>query len=150
MTTTKVSDVIGATRDAIYAACIDLQLMVRWRAPDGMRARIDAHESGSRYRMTLTYADPKSGPGGKTTDDSDSFTATIVKQISNECVVEDIVFETSDPQFGGTMRMTTTLRDAAEGTEVTIVCENLPPGVRPQDNELGCELSLRNLARLVE
>jgi hypothetical protein len=46
--------------------------------------------------------------------------------------------------------MTSTLTETQPGTEVTILCEDIPPGIRPEDNELGCRLSLRNLARLVE
>ena len=150
MTSTKVSRVIRASRAAISDACIDPNKLVRWRAPDGMTARLDSLEAGAGYRMTLTYSDPKSGPGGKTTEDSDSFTATIVEWIPDERLVERIIFETSDPKFCGAMILVTELQDVAEGTEVTITCENLPPGVRPEDNELGCALSLRNLARLVE
>jgi len=42
------------------------------------------------------------------------------------------------------------LADVAGGTEVTILHENLPAGVRPGDNELGTGMSLRKLAALVE
>lgn len=150
MTTTNVSRVIHASRDAIYAACTDPGKLVLWRRPDGMTARMDAFESGRGYRMTLIFDDPKSGPGGKTTDDSDSFAATFVELVPNQCVVEHIVFDSTDPKFAGVMIFSTFLRDVAEGTEVTVLCENLPPGVRPADNELGCEMSLRHLARLVE
>jgi hypothetical protein len=36
------------------------------------------------------------------------------------------------------------------GTKVTILFKNIPPGVRPEDNEAGTELSLEKLARMVE
>jgi hypothetical protein len=36
------------------------------------------------------------------------------------------------------------------GTEVTIVCENIPPGIRPEDNDAGCRSSLEKLARYIE
>lgn len=36
------------------------------------------------------------------------------------------------------------------GTKVTIVCEHIPPGIRPGDNEAGCRLSLEQLARYLE
>ncbi|MGN6515806.1 MAG: SRPBCC domain-containing protein [Rhizomicrobium sp.] len=150
MTTTIVSRVIRAPREAIYEACVDPQKLVCWRRPDGMRARIDAIESGGGYRMTLSFDDPDSGPGGKTTHDSDSFTATFVERETNQCVVERIVFDSADPQFAGAMTVSTLLRDAPGGIEVTIRCENLPPGIRPSDNELGCAMSLRHLAELVE
>jgi len=42
------------------------------------------------------------------------------------------------------------LRDAGGGTELVGVHENVPPGVRPADNELGWSMSIGKLARLVE
>jgi hypothetical protein len=33
------------------------------------------------------------------------------------------------------------------GTEVTILCEHIPSGIRPEDNEAGCRWSLEKLAR---
>jgi hypothetical protein len=33
---------------------------------------------------------------------------------------------------------------------VTIIFENIPRGIRPEDNEAGTELSLEKLARYVE
>jgi uncharacterized protein YndB with AHSA1/START domain len=70
--------------------------------------------------------------------------------VPDEKVVELIQFESPDPAFAGEMKMTTSLTDAGHGTEVTVLCENLPPGIRPEDNELGCRLALQNLAGLVE
>jgi hypothetical protein len=48
------------------------------------------------------------------------------------------------------MTFTATLVDAGEGTEVTILCENIPRGVRLEDNETGCRSSLKKLAALIE
>ena len=36
------------------------------------------------------------------------------------------------------------------GTEVTLLFTNLPPGLRPEDNDAGAELSLEQLARRFE
>ena len=36
------------------------------------------------------------------------------------------------------------------GTNVTLLCEDLPPGLRPEDNETGSRLSLEQLARRFE
>jgi hypothetical protein len=47
------------------------------------------------------------------------------------------------------MTIITRFADTADGTEVTILCQDIPPGIRPEDNEIGCESSLRNLARLL-
>jgi hypothetical protein len=36
-----------------------------------------------------------------------------------------------------------------DATTVTFHCANLPPGLRPEDNEAGTRLSLEQLARYV-
>ena len=48
------------------------------------------------------------------------------------------------------MTMTTTLTDAANGTDVVILHEGLPNGVPAADNETGMRMALENLASLVE
>ena len=40
--------------------------------------------------------------------------------------------------------------EVSDGTEVTIVCTNLPAGLRAEDNEAGSRLSLEQLARRFE
>ena len=44
--------------------------------------------------------------------------------------------------------MEVTLRTTEAGTEVVIIFTNIPPGIRPEDNEAGTQLSLEKLARL--
>ena len=46
--------------------------------------------------------------------------------------------------------MTTRLADADGGTEVTILFEDMPAGIRPEDNETGTTQSLQKLAALLE
>jgi hypothetical protein len=48
------------------------------------------------------------------------------------------------------MKMTTRLADADGGTEITILCQDLPSGIRPEDNEEGTRQALQKLAALVE
>lgn len=148
---TKVSRIIRAPRQTIYRACLDPAALAAWRVPDGMTARLHAFDGreGGTYRMSLTYTDPAGSPG-KTSDDTDTFQGTFLELVSNEKVVELVRFESRDPGFTGEMRMTTSLADAGQGTEVTVLCEDIPPGIRPEDNELGCRLALANLARLLE
>ena len=64
--------------------------------------------------------------------------------------MESIEFETDDPALRGEMTITVTLSDAAGGTDLHAVHDNLPPGVAPADNETGWRMSLDNLARFVE
>jgi uncharacterized protein YndB with AHSA1/START domain len=149
---TKVSRIIQAPRAAIYAACLDPDALAAWRAPDGMTARVhafDAREGGS-YRMSLTYTDPRHSPAGKTSDDTDTFEGSFLELVPNEKIVELIRFDSPEPAFAGEMTMTTSLADAEGGTEVTVLCEDIPSGISPEDNELGSRLALRNLAKLFE
>jgi uncharacterized protein YndB with AHSA1/START domain len=149
---TRVSRVIRAPREAIYRACVNPEALAAWRAPDGMAARVHAFDAreGGTYRMSLTYTDPARSPAGKTSADTDAFQGTFAELVPNERIVERIHFESPDPAFAGEMTMTTTLADVEDGTEVTVLCEQIPHGIRPEDNELGCRLALANLARLVE
>ena len=152
MTSTKVSRVIKASRKAIYRALTDPQALATWRVPDDMTGRMhefDPRPGGGRYRMSLTYTAPAGAPG-KTTADTDTFEGEFVELVPDEKVVEAIVFEAEDTKFGGVMTLTTSLSDADDGTLVTMAHENLPAGVRPEDNELGTTMSLRKLAALVE
>ena len=59
--------------------------------------------------------------------------------------MEVVEFESQDPAFA-----TVSLADADGGTELTILCEDIPKGIRPEDNELGCRESLHKLAVLLE
>jgi hypothetical protein len=44
------------------------------------------------------------------------------------------------------MIVSTALAPADTGTKVTILCENVPQGIRPEDNEAGCRSTLEKLA----
>jgi Activator of Hsp90 ATPase homolog 1-like protein len=55
-----------------------------------------------------------------------------------------------DPAFSGEMTMVVTFEERDGGTEVTIVFEHIPSGIRPEDNEAGCRSSLEKLARYLE
>jgi uncharacterized protein YndB with AHSA1/START domain len=65
-------------------------------------------------------------------------------------IVEVVEFESSDPAFAGEMTMTVRFTDVDGGTAVTFLCEHIPEGIRPEDNEQGCRESLQKLAALLE
>jgi hypothetical protein len=64
-----------------------------------------------------------------------------------ERVVEAILFESEDPSFGGEMTLAITLEELDGGTLVALAFQNLPSGVRPEDNNAGSRSSLEKLAR---
>lgn len=150
MSTITVRRHIEAPRATVYAALIDPEAVAAWRFPDGMNIEVHAFEprEGGAVRVSLTYED--AGRQGKTREQTDTYHGRLVKLVPDEQVVEVHEFETDDPSLQGEMTSTITLTDAEGGTDLVAVHEGLPPGVRPEDNELGWQLSLARLAALVE
>jgi uncharacterized protein YndB with AHSA1/START domain len=147
MSTTRVSALLRAPRAAVYRALTDPTLIGRWRFPDGMTSVVELLEDGG-FRVTLTYE--ATDGQGKTTAQSDTYRARFTHLVPAELVVEVDEFETADPQLAGEMTMTISLRDSDGGTELVAVHEGVPPGVAPEDNELGWRMALDRLAALVE
>ncbi len=149
---TQVSTVIKAARSAVYQACLDPEKVALWRVPDNMRAKVEIFDArpGGVYRMALTYRDPGDAAHGKSSSDTDRFQGRFVELVPLERIVEAIEFDSPDPQFAGEMRITTTFADAERGTEITILCQNLPPGIRLADNETGTIQALKKLTALLE
>ena len=145
MSTTRVSVVLAAPRDAVYRALTEPGLIARWRFPDGMRSTVE--EVGDGFRVTLTYDAPDAR--GKTTAHSDTHRARFTRLVPDELVVEVDEFETDDPDLRGEMTMTVTLAGADGRTELTAVHEGVPPGIPPEQNELGWRMALDRLAALL-
>lgn len=117
-----------------------------------MKTRIlefDAREGGA-FRMALDYLSTDHAMPGKTSEHTDGVQGRFRRLVPDERVVEEIVFESSDPQFAGTMTLTTALEAVPGGTMVTILIENAPSGIRPEDHEVGIASTLGNLAAFVE
>jgi len=150
--TTSVSRTINAPRKAVYQAFLDPVSLASWLPPETMTGKVHQFEPwvGGKLRMSLVYQDPQQSPSGKTSEDTDTFEGRFVELVPDEKVVWAVTFDSQDPGFAGEMRITWNLADAAEATEVTVRCENIPQGVRPEDNEMGSRSSLRNLAALLE
>jgi uncharacterized protein YndB with AHSA1/START domain len=87
---------------------------------------------------------------GKTSDSEDMVNVRFVELAPLRRIVEAVSFVTTDPAFVGEMTMMATFEEVSGGTEVTMVCENLPPGLRAEDNEAGSRVSLEQLARRFE
>jgi uncharacterized protein YndB with AHSA1/START domain len=147
---TQVTRHVRAPRSAVYRALLDAGAIAKWRVPAGMSSQVhefDAREGGS-FRVSLTYDTPTEV--GKSALHTDTYHGHFVKLVPDEQVVEVFEFETADPALRGTMTMTTTLTEAAGGTDVLVVHEGIPESVPAADNETGTRMALANLAKLVE
>ena len=151
MATTRVLKHMDAPPQRVYRALIDPVAVQSWMVPDGMRSEVHSFEArvGGTFRITLTYDEPDAT--GKSRVNEDTFQGRFVKLIPNREVVQVIEFESDDPDIVGEMTISYSLSDAPEGgTNLVGVHENLPPGVSPEDNETGWQMSIDKLARLVE
>lgn len=146
------SRLIQATPDALYAAFVDPDALVRWLPPEGMTARVLEFDPrpGGAYRMVLTYSDPDSADG-KTTADSDEVAGRFVTLEPGKRIVQLAEFEAEEAEFGGTMRISWTFTPAAEGGSwATVRCEDVPQGITKAEHDAGLRSSLANLAAFVE
>lgn len=141
--------IIAAPVAVVYAALTDARMVSHWLPPEGTTGTMQAFDPkpGGAFRMTLKFA---SGEGGKTTEDTDVVSGRFVELEPDECVVQDFDFVSDDPAFAGTMRMTWGLTWCAEGTEISVMAENVPSGINKDDHALGLASSLANLAACVE
>jgi uncharacterized protein YndB with AHSA1/START domain len=149
---TRNSKVIKAPPEAVYRAFTDPAALAAWLVPGDMTGTVHHfdYRVGGGYQMSLYY--PASDPTarGKTAEREDRYTARFVELIPPRRIVTAITFDSADPAFGGEMIMAVTLEVIEGGTLVTIEFQNLPPGIRPEDNEAGTESSLAKLARYIE
>lgn len=150
MGTTEISRLIRAPRSLVYRSLLDPEAVRRWMVPDGMTSEIHSFEprEGGSFRISLTYDMPTTA--GKSTSQTDSFHGRFVELVPDTKVVQVVEFETDDPTLQGAMTITYALSDSDEGTYLTGLHENLPPGVAPADNKLGWSISISKLAELVE
>jgi uncharacterized protein YndB with AHSA1/START domain len=148
----RISRVINASREAIFRAFTDPSALEIWLVPGDMTGKVHEFDlrAGGGYQMSLYYPSSEPDNRGKTSDREDRFTARFVELTPPSKIVEAITFDTEDPAFSGEMTMTVTFEERDSGTEVTILFENIPLGIRPEDNDAGTRSSLAKLARYVE
>ena len=147
-----VSRVIMASPRSIYQAFLDPEAVASWRPPEGMTGRVYAFDpcQGGAFRMSFEYVEADHSVRGKTSEHSDVVHGRFLELVPYERIVEQIEFESNDPEFAGTMMLTTTLTAVSGGTKVTILCQNAPKGIRPSDHETGIRSTLENLAAFTE
>ncbi len=148
---TRTSAVIRAPREALYRAFTDPDALEAWQAPGEMTGKVHEFDArvGGGYRMSLFYPASEQLSRGKTAEREDRFTARFVELTPPTRIVQAISFDSVDPAFAGEMAMVVTFEESDGGTEVTIVFERIPPGIRPEDNDAGTRSSLEKLVRFI-
>jgi uncharacterized protein YndB with AHSA1/START domain len=149
---TRTSRVINAPRAALFRAFTDPAALEAWLAPGAMTAKVHEFDLrvGGGYQMSLYYPSSEPENRGKTSEREDRYTARFLELTPPSRIVEAITFDSDDPAFSGEMTMEVTFEERDGGTDVTIVFENIPPGIRSEDNDAGTQSSLEKLARYVE
>lgn len=149
---TRTSRTIKAEPDALYHAFVDPEALIQWLPPGEMTGEIHHFDAriGGGYRMSLFYPSSDRAHRGKTSEHEDSVTVRFVELVPGVKIVEAVTFDSLDPAFSGEMRMEVTFEPIEGGTDVTIVCSNIPAGIVPEDNDRGAAESLQKLANYIE
>lgn len=152
MHTQIVSRRIKATPEAVYAAFMDPGVLVTWLAPGEMTGKVHAFDGhvGGGYEISLFYPDSDPSHRGKTTAHEDRVSVHFLELVPGQKIVEAVSFHSDDPALKDVMTITIAFVAVDGGTEVAFQFEDLPPGVRPEDNEAGARQSLDQLARLFD
>jgi uncharacterized protein YndB with AHSA1/START domain len=143
---------VKAPPDALYRAFTEPAALATWRAPGDMTGVVHQFDLrvGGGYQMSLYYPASEPTSRGKTAAKEDRYTARFVDLTPPRRIVEAITFDSADPAFAGEMRMEVTFAAEADGTTVSLVFTEIPPGIRSEDNETGTRSALEKLARYVE
>ncbi len=155
---TRNTALIHAPPKAVYRAFTDPAALAAWLVPGELTGAVHQFDLrvGGGYQMSLYYPSADTAgtagaaPRGKTAEREDRYTARFLALQPPHRLVAAITFDTADPAFAGEMIMEVTLAGAEGGTAVTIAFRDIPPGIRPQDNEAGTQSSLEKLARYLE
>lgn len=144
------SRIIIATPRAIFRAHLDPEVLVKWRPPFGMQARLCEFSArpGGGYRMELAYT--AGGGKGKSTPHSVIVRVRFAELIPDDRIVEEVRFESDAPAIAGMMTITTLLAPVTGGTKMTVTAENMPARFSEEDHRSAMESSIRNLALLLE
>jgi uncharacterized protein YndB with AHSA1/START domain len=145
----RVARVIKAPREAVYQALVDRDAVSARLPAETTRGQVLAFEprEGDEFRMSLTYQNAEESQRGKTSRDTDPFQGRFVELVPFEKIVWFVEFESQEPGLMGEMRITWSLADAEGGTDVNVLCDGIPEGIRHKDkdnNEAGCRSSLQN------
>src|SRR5262245_36746974 len=151
-TATRTARIVKATPERVYRAFMDPAELVTWLPPGDMTGTIHGFDGrvGGGYCMSLLYPPEDDTRRGKTSAREDRVDVRFRELAPARRIVEGVTFVSANAAFAGEMTIEITFDEVAGRTEVTFLCRNLPPGLRPEDNDAGARLSLAQLARRFE
>jgi uncharacterized protein YndB with AHSA1/START domain len=146
---TSASKVVKARPDEVYDAFMNPAILIEWLPPGEMTGKIHQFDArvGGGYRISLFYPPTEHAYRGKTAEREDMVSVRFVELVPARRIVQAVTFHTTDPSLMGAMTLVATFEEVPDGTDVTIACTDLPPGLRPEDNEAGSRESLEKLAK---
>ncbi|MBN9385447.1 MAG: SRPBCC domain-containing protein [Chitinophagaceae bacterium] len=148
MSTTRNTKVISASPERVYRAFTSPDALEAWLVPGDMTGKVHRFHlrEGGGYEMSLFYPETEKKMQGKTEAKEDRYTARFEALEPGKRIVEAIRFDTPDAQFQGEMTLEVHFEPVGQGsTRVTMIFDNIPEGIRPEDNKKGTELSLQKL-----
>ena len=147
---TRATRWVRATPDEVYRALLDPFAVAAWRVPNGMTAMIHEFDArvGGRFRISLQPVGPSEA--SRIFERAETFRGRFTRLQPGQLVVEAIEFESPDPSMAGVLRITTELREADGGCEVTMVCADIPEGADRATDEVALQMALVRLAAWVE
>ena len=83
---------------------------------------------------------------GKSAEREDRSTVHVEELVAARRVVQKVRFRTTNSAFSGEMTLVASFDETEGGAEVAVECLEIPPGVRPEDNETGTRHSREQLA----
>jgi uncharacterized protein YndB with AHSA1/START domain len=152
VSSTRATRWVRAGPDEVYRAVLDPLAVAAWRVPNGMSATIhqfDAREGG-RFRISLHPVGADGTSTSTSTEGTQTFHGRFTRLLPGQLVVEAIEFEPPDPLLVGILTITTELREADGGTEVTMVYDDLPDGADLTADAVALQMALVRLAAWVE
>ncbi len=142
----------GCTNCEIIPWSAKPQALAFWAAPEGLSVKVHTLDArpGGKLRLSFAREAPAKPMTGRPGVTADALTVRFVELKAYERIVQVVMLETYEPGFAGEMELTVLFEKVTGGTQLTLTCDNMPAGLRPQDSEAVCQAALKKLIRLVE
>src|SRR5688500_11234598 len=105
LSSTKNSKVIKASPETLYQAFTNPESLAVWLAPREMTGKVHSFDLkvGGGYEMSLFYPQSEKENRGKTSEKEDKFKAKFLELIPPRKIIQEIIFDSDNPDFSGEM-----------------------------------------------